>query len=169
VGISKSVRRRLSGLQVSTPDKLKLVFSLKPVEISALAVEGAALRLLEPWKVGGEWVNCHPFIAQKVVKAVAAGQEISTFLELLQERPRRWASVKEAQDQNQTRYQDDATKAAFEFYQENERACWESRVDIMRVIDPWGAASYDPEDAGFQRIKAAAERPRRRKRPLITP
>src|SRR6266705_3276659 len=68
VGISKSVRRRLSVLQVSTPDKLKLVFSLKPSALSALAVEDAALRLLEPWKAGGEWVNCHPFIAQKVVE-----------------------------------------------------------------------------------------------------
>src|SRR6266850_1355519 len=70
VGISKSVRRRMSGLQVSTPDKLKLVFSIKPTAISALVVEAGALRLLAPWKAGGEWVSCHPFIAQKVVEAV---------------------------------------------------------------------------------------------------
>jgi hypothetical protein len=169
VGISKSVRRRMSGLQVSTPDKLNLFFSMKPTALSAVAVEGAALHLLKPWKVGGEWVACHPFIARKVVEAVAAGEDISGFLGLLLERKIRWAAVETAQQRNETSYQNDETNAAFVYYRENERACWESRIDIMRMIDPWGAASYDPEDIGYRLLQAGLARPRRRKRVLTPP
>lgn len=167
VGVSSHPKRRLSGLQVSTPAGLSLFFQFRPSNHSARAVEAAVLELLRPWRVRGEWLNCHPFIAQKAAEAIDASQDIALFLALLQERSRRWAMVEDAQRRNETRYQNEETAAAFAFYRENEKVCWESRIDIMRVIDPWGRAVYDEEDIGFQNRRAAAGRPRRRKRLLF--
>jgi len=60
VGISAKPRRRVSTLQVSTPDQIKLFHSERPRKMTALAVETTVKFALAAWNVRGEWFACKP-------------------------------------------------------------------------------------------------------------
>lgn len=84
IGISSNPKRRLSALQVSTPDKLSLFFQCRPDSQRAIDVEGAALELLRPWRSRGEWLFCEPQIAQLTIEAIVANdRRISNFVAAL--------------------------------------------------------------------------------------
>lgn len=69
IGISRNTKKRRNSLQAATPDRLKIVFRLKPETMSAGEVERRALALLKPWHVSGEWFRCAPRLAKIAVEA----------------------------------------------------------------------------------------------------
>lgn len=72
IGVTRNARRRLSGIQCATPEKLTIEHIERPATMSAFGVEAAAMRLLDPWRVSGEWFRCPVGLARI---AVAAAQD----------------------------------------------------------------------------------------------
>jgi hypothetical protein len=75
VGVSSHPKRRLSSLQVSTPEKLTLFHQLRPTAMRAYEIERAALRFLRPFRHRGEWLSCEPKLAKIVVDGTSAGDD----------------------------------------------------------------------------------------------
>lgn len=71
VGVSNNVKRRRSGIQASSPDRVAIFHTERPVGLSAFAVEKAAMALLAPWRTSGEWFRCKPELARLAVQAAA--------------------------------------------------------------------------------------------------
>lgn len=85
IGVSSRPRRRLSALQVSTADDLRLYFQIKPENMTALDLETASLAALKHWRARGEWLNCGAHLAQLAIEKIVAGQgeRLAEYLEAL--------------------------------------------------------------------------------------
>lgn len=80
VGLSRNAQRRLSGLQVATPDELALFHCERVADIAAATTaERLALDWLAPWHVSGEWFECRPELARIAVRAAVRGAPMAAF------------------------------------------------------------------------------------------
>lgn len=82
IGVSRNPKRRRSQLAVSCPDRLSLAHAVK-LELPGMAicVEQAALALLAPVNVQGEWMRCRVELAVVAIETATTGSlEVRAFV-----------------------------------------------------------------------------------------
>lgn len=90
IGVSRHVKRRMSGIQAATPDRLRLVHHERPTSLTAFEVERRAMEILHYWHQSGEWFYCEPGLAQLAIRAAQTEEpRLLAFFEL-------WRRIAEA-------------------------------------------------------------------------
>jgi hypothetical protein len=73
IGIAKNVRSRLSGLQTSNPNKLKLCGVYKPKQTTAFFVEQQLHNYFKDYRSSGEWFDIE--ISKEVFESLCTGYD----------------------------------------------------------------------------------------------
>lgn len=144
IGVSKNVKRRLSALQMATPDRLTLFHHEKPTEAPALEIERGAMVLLKQWHASGEWFRCKPRAAVLAIQAARNGDlRIRRFLDLLwqsEDATAKWERLCTRSRSRDRDIREEATReqdAAWEIVKSLHRLFENEYLDLWRGIDPY--------------------------------
>lgn len=133
VGVSRNAKRRLSGLQTGHPDQLILLHIERPVDVSAFDVEQGTLRILAPWRVGGEWFKCNPHIAVIALRAAHTGElRLAEFVRLMWRRDcaaDAWTRAGRTVDRQARRSHDERLRAEVAHHQ-----AWGAYKEIIAIL-----------------------------------
>lgn len=76
IGITGHLKNRLCDLQVASPLRMEMPFTLETTRSKAKALEAALHARLAAWRIQGEWFELSVSQAKKAVQDMAAGRPV---------------------------------------------------------------------------------------------